>query len=220
MNGRPRSAGATDLEDAEIVERVLAGERDLYRLLVQRYEGSLYRVARAMVLDADVADDLVQDAFVRAYVNLARCRDPRRFRFWLLSTLRNRALDHVKARRRQDVSLSDARVRSRVDSRAPEHADPAERLALEGLLSRALARLSQPLREAFVLRHVEECTFEEIAELLGTGTSAVKMRVHRARRQLQEWIEAEEEARRAPSRDPGRATPAGPAPRGHSAPSL
>jgi RNA polymerase sigma-70 factor (ECF subfamily) len=70
--------------------------------------------------------------------------------------------------------------------------DPAESVALQGALERALERLSPPLREAFVLRHVEQCSFEEVARQLGTGVSAVKMRVHRARQQLAEWLQESE----------------------------
>jgi RNA polymerase sigma-70 factor (ECF subfamily) len=180
--------------DAELIERVLAGERDLYRVLVQRYQRSLFRVAYTMVLDRDTAEDLVQDAFVRAYVNLARCRNRARFRYWLLSTLRHRALDHVKEKRRQDVSLSDEHVLRRVEGVAAP-ADPAEGMELRGALAAALESLSPPLREAFVLRHVEQCSFEEVARLLGTGVSAVKMRVHRARQQLAELLEGEGEGK-------------------------
>src|SRR5688500_306930 len=94
----PRQAHAAlaALGDAELIERVLAGERECFQPLVQRYQESLYRVACALVLDPDAAADIVQDAFVRAYANLARCHDRRRFRFWLLATLRNRGLDYLK----------------------------------------------------------------------------------------------------------------------------
>jgi RNA polymerase sigma-70 factor (ECF subfamily) len=190
-DGRPTAAGAEALDDAELVGRVLRGEGDLYRVLVRRYQAPLSRVAYSMVPDRDVAEDLVQDAFVRAYASLARCKDRRRFRFWLLSTLRHRALDHIKEKRRRDLSLSDEGVLRHVESAATAPADLAERSELRHALLRALDRLSPALREAFVLRHVEEHSFEEIADLLGTGVSAVKMRVHRARQQLQEWLTPE-----------------------------
>ena len=184
-------AAAALLSDAELVDRVLAGEHDFYQALVQRHQESLYRVAFSMALDEDVAADLVQDAFVRAYANLARCQDRRRFRFWLLATLRNRGLDYLKEKRRRDASLSDENVLRRVESSDVEIRDPAERLALRRALDTALERLSPQLREAFVLRHVEQCSIEEVAELLGIGLSAVKMRLHRARLQLQDWLAAE-----------------------------
>ena len=189
----PRQAHAAlaALGDAELIERVLAGERECFQPLVQRYQESLYRVACALVLDPDAAADIVQDAFVRAYANLARCHDRRRFRFWLLATLRNRGLDYLKERRRRDVSLSDEAVVRRAEVHDAGGADTAERVALRSALAAALARLSPAIRETFVLRHVEQWSIEEIAELLGLSESAVKMRLHRARLQLQTWLEAD-----------------------------
>jgi RNA polymerase sigma factor (sigma-70 family) len=179
------------LSDADLIERVLAGEPDCFQPLVQRYQASLYRVACALVLDPDAAADIVQDAFVRAYANLARCHDRRRFHFWLLATLRNRGLDYLKERRRRDLSLSDDAVVRRAELTDLVASDAAERIALRRALDAALARLSPPLRETFVLRHVEQWSVDEIAELLGLTESGVKMRLHRARLQLQDWLEAD-----------------------------
>lgn len=192
MSEPPWSAGAAALlGDAELIERILAGERELFQALVQRYQDSLYRVALSLSLDDDVAADLVQDAFVRAYANLARCHDRRRFRFWLLATLRNRALDWLKEKRRRDASLSEEAVVRKVESSSVGQADLGERLVVRRALEAAMAKLSPQLREAFVLRHLEQCTVEEVAELLGIGVSAVKMRLHRARQQMQELLTAE-----------------------------
>jgi RNA polymerase sigma-70 factor (ECF subfamily) len=184
-------AASALLSDAELIERVLAGEHDCFQPLVQRYQESLFRVACALVLDPDAAADLVQDAFVRAYANLARCHDRRRFRFWLLATLRNRGLDYLKERRRRDLSLSDDAVVRRAELSDTGGADAAERIRLRRALDAALARLSPPIRETFVLRHLEQWSIEEIAELLGLTESAVKMRLHRGRLQLQGWLEAD-----------------------------
>lgn len=180
------------LSDAELIERVLAGERDFYGAIVQRYQDMMFRVAYAIVLDEEAAADMVQDAFIRAYTNLARCRDRRRFRVWLLATLRHRALDYLRERRRRDASLSDDAVRRAAERRAAEAGGTeAERYALRRELDAALMQLTEPLREAFVLRHIEQCAYDEIAELLGVTVSAAKMRVQRARAQLKDWLEAD-----------------------------
>lgn len=179
---------AAVMGDAELVERVLAGEHDCYRFLVERHQESLFRVAYSLVLDDDVAADLVQDAFVRAYVSLARCRDRTRFRVWLLATLRNRGLDYLKEKRRGDLSLDADGVVPRAEALGARTDPGDERQALRTVLEAALARLSEPLRDAFVLRHIEQLSVEETASVLGTSISAVKMRVHRAREQLQAWL--------------------------------
>lgn len=189
MSGRPADLGmAALMSDAELVARVLDGDRDSYQFLVQRHQESMFRVAHALVLDDDVAADIVQDAFVRAYVNLARCRDRSRFRVWLLATLRNRGLDYLKEKRRGDLSLEADGVARRAEMLGAHTHGHDERHALRTALEEALARLSEPLREAFVLRHIEQLSVEETAGVLGTSVSAVKMRVHRAREQLQGWL--------------------------------
>jgi len=176
--------------DADAIARVLAGDGALYQVLVARYQESLFRIAYSMVRDSDIAADMVQDAFVRAYVNLARCRNRERFRVWLITLLRNRVLDHLKEKRRRDASLSDDDVLRRAEAYPVRAAESDERYALRTLMEDALTRLSEPLREAFVLRHVEELPVAEVAQMLGTGVSAIKMRLQRAREQMQKTVGA------------------------------
>lgn len=187
---RVTAAAAALMSDAELIAHVLGGDQDCYQLLVQRHQESMYRMAWSLVSDADAAADIVQDAFVRAYVNLARCRDRERFRVWLLATVRNRALDWLKEKRRGDLSLSDDAVVRRAESLAHAPAEQ-ESYELRTALETALSQLSQPLREAFVLRHVEQLSVEDAAQVLGTSPSAIKMRVMRAREQLQSALALE-----------------------------
>lgn len=191
MTGRG-SADSGASADADVVERVLRGDVDAFQLLVRRHQVAAFRLCNALVLDTDAAADLVQDALVRAFVNLARCREPERFRVWLMRIVRNRSFDYLRERRRGDVSLSDQGVLTRVDAATHHEPDDLARIEFRTALDRALAQLSQPLREAFVLRYVEELSTEEVAEVLGTGVSAVKMRVQRARLQLQRLLEERE----------------------------
>jgi RNA polymerase sigma-70 factor, ECF subfamily len=167
------------LSDGEIAQAVLAGDGDLYGVLIQRHQDALHRIAWSMVQDTDTAADLVQDAFIRAYQNLGRCRDLHRFRVWLMAMLRNRCLDHLKERRRQDVPLD----------LVPDVQDERQRGALSVLAERtelqdALDALPPTLREAFLLRHVEDMDYEDMAQLLGSTVAGVKMRVSRAREAL------------------------------------
>ena len=179
--------GDRSVSDAVLVEAVLGGDPDRYQELVRRHQASTFRVACSFVADPDVAADLVQDAFVRAYVSLRRCRDPERFHVWLLAMVRNRALDYLKEKRRTDLSLSDDAVMRRAERSGALETQPRE-YELRTALEAALSRLSQPLREAFVLRHVEQLSVDDTAAVLGTSASAVKMRVMRAREQLQEGL--------------------------------
>jgi len=170
---------------------VLRGDTAHYEVLVRRYQEALYRHAFGMVADGDVAADLVQDSLVKAYARLGTC-DPDRFAAWLFRILRNRCKDHLKSRRRRDIPLLDDGPLA-----APSRDDPSRALEREEAgtaLARALARIPESQREAFLLKHVEGRSYEEMAELLDTGISALKMRVMRARDALRELLRDERSA--------------------------
>jgi RNA polymerase sigma-70 factor, ECF subfamily len=179
--------------DADLLERILGGDTELYELLVERYQERLYRFALGSVREPDAAADLVQDTLVKAYASLSSCRDRDRFGAWLFRILRNRCIDYRKEHRRRDVPLDD-RTAFSSSSGLPDH--DAERAQLRDQLEKALATLPDGQREAFLLKHVHGMGYDEIAELLGVGTSALKMRVARAREALQsvlstQWYERE-----------------------------
>jgi RNA polymerase sigma-70 factor (ECF subfamily) len=169
-------------DDAEAIARVLDGEKQQFEHLVRRYQQVLYRHAVFMVLDHDVAADMVQDAFVRAYLNLRQCRDHSRFRAWLFQTLRNRCLDHLKDASRRNVRLEDAPEPLLDDADGP--AEVAARNETRTRIRRALSCLSPALREAFVMHYVDGMPYETMAELLDASVSALKMRTLRAREAL------------------------------------
>jgi RNA polymerase sigma-70 factor (ECF subfamily) len=167
--------------DAAAIARVLEGNAQAFAELVERYQGVLYRHAVAMVLDHDVAADMVQDTFVRAYCSLRECREPARFRAWLCQTLRHRCFDHLKDVRRRTVRLEDA---GPIADPAGEPGAGIEREQLRAGLEQALQDLPDLLRETFVMHYVEGLPYETMADLLGASVSALKMRASRAREQL------------------------------------
>src|SRR5881296_407937 len=167
--------------DAELVRRVLGGDTGAYAALVARYRDRLGRYAVHMLGDRQDAEEALQDAFVRAYRSLARCDDPERFGAWLYGILVNRcrttggrAARRARLFVRNDAALSGVALPS-----------PAERAEWDDTVRRALARLAPGYPEAVLLQHVEELEYEEMAQLTGAGISALKMRVKRAREQLQ-----------------------------------
>ncbi|HYH81539.1 MAG TPA: RNA polymerase sigma factor [Longimicrobium sp.] len=170
--------------DAELIRRILAGERELYAGLVMRYQDTLFRHAAAMVADRDAAADLVQESFVKAFTRLHTC-EPDRFGAWVFRILRNRCKDWLKNRRQHTTPLLAD------DHAAPDGDDPVrtlERTELGRVVEAALLRLPAAQREAFLLKHVDGLSYEEMAERLETGVSALKMRVMRAREALQEIL--------------------------------
>lgn len=167
--------------DARIVARVLKGDREGFAELVRRHQAALYRHARGMGLDPDGAEDMVQEALVKAYSGLAECRDPDRFRAWIFRILRNGCLDHLKNVRRKNVSLEVAD-----DGQEFFGAEAPTELRHE--LDDALDRLSPLLREAFLLKHEAGYSYDELAGIADSTASAMKMRVHRAREELRSLL--------------------------------
>lgn len=174
--------------DAVVVARVLDGDRDAFRILVRRHQDMLYAHAMRMTGRGDVAADIVQASLVKAYTSLDRCRNPDKFGAWAFRITANRCKDYLKNVRRKDVALEDAApVAGALD---PE--DDLERSELRRRLDGALARLPEDQREAFVMKHEEGRSYNEMAELLDTSVGALKMRVHRARDMLQELLVEED----------------------------
>jgi RNA polymerase sigma-70 factor (ECF subfamily) len=170
--------------DAEIVRRVRAGDQSAYAVLVARYRARLGRYAVHMLGDTGDAEEALQDAFVRAYRSLGSCRDDAQFGAWLFGILVNRCRTAGRrAARRQRLF-----VRDEVSLARAQAAEPVEQADWDDTVRRALDRLAPALREAFLLKHVEELEYDEMSRLTGAKVSALKMRVLRAREQLRSLL--------------------------------
>lgn len=183
---RPMPEGA-EPSDGEAVARVLAGDREAFRVLVRRHQDMLFGHALRMTGQGDVAADIVQASLIKAYTNLDRCKNPERFGAWAFRIVANRSKDYLKNVRRRDVALD-------VAPPTPGDEDPERDLDRERLRSRldaALAGLPPEQREAFVMKHEEGRSYEEMAELLDVSVGALKMRVHRAREALMKVLAEE-----------------------------
>jgi RNA polymerase sigma-70 factor (ECF subfamily) len=172
--------------DAQVVRDVLAGDRDAYRLLVRRYGDTLYGHALRMSGSPDDAADLAQRALVQGFKRLHTCREPERVGAWLFRIVANLCKDHQRSRRRQDVPLGAwaGVVRGGPDPEADAQASETRRRVW-----RALDALTPEQREAFVLKHVEGRSYEEIAAVMDLSVASLKMRVHRAREALKGLLE-------------------------------
>jgi len=171
-----REGGETD--DAEVIARVVAGDRDLFRVLVARY-GVLAKRTALLYGAASDADDVVQEAFVAAYQALPRFRAGEPFRPWLLRIVVNRSHNAVRARNRAQ-SLADRAVGW--DSGALMSDPAAEALGVErrDALVQALAGLPEPDREVLVARFLLDLSEADAALVLGVPKGTVKSRTARA----------------------------------------
>jgi RNA polymerase sigma-70 factor (ECF subfamily) len=183
-----------DPEDAALVARAVAGDRAAFRALYDRHRPAVHRVARAFAtLDPDDAEDVVQDAFVRAFGSISKLVQPGRFGPWLLAITRNRVLSRLGRRRAveklaEDLSL-EAETLAEDRASVPEPGAEAE---LE-LVRKIVAELPEgPEKETVRLFYVEgELTARQIAERLGVGKSAITMRLERFRAKVKRRVLAE-----------------------------
>ncbi len=173
--------------DAELVRDALAGSQAAYHTLVARYASAAINVAARLVHDRAVAEELAQDAFVRAFARLDSYDPERRFSAWFFRVLHNLVIDHLRRRRVETVSL-DALTADGYsgppDTGTASPEDELERRGLAAALEDALGRLRQEYREVVVLRYQQGLTVEEVAETLDLPEGTVKTFLHRARKEL------------------------------------
>lgn len=181
-----------DWSDEQVVTRVLAGDKALYELLMRRYNRLLYRVARSILRDDAEAEDVMQDAYVRAYQHLGSFEGRAKFATWLTRIAVHEAL--ARSRKRSRFQLLDSGDEFNGDiMKAATSADRTpEQQAYDRELSQALEKailaLSEDYRVVFILRDVEGMSTEETAEGLNLTPENVKVRLHRARAALRKQL--------------------------------
>jgi RNA polymerase sigma-70 factor (ECF subfamily) len=161
--------------DAELVHRAQHGDLDAYADLVTRYRAGMQRYALHLLGNKEEAEEALQDSLLRAYRSIRRCQQPERFRSWLTMILVNRC--------RTRLTRGPAEIRESEREQALGNASvppSVDQNAWGEEIHRALGVLAGDQREACLLRHVEEFSYEEMAELTGASVSALKMRVSRA----------------------------------------
>ena len=186
-------AAWADISDSEIVERVRAGETALYEILIRRYNQRLYRVARSILRNDVDAEDVMQEAYVRAYEHLSQFASEAKFSTWLTKIAIHEALARLRhSGRTADLdSMLDGNLQltTQVTSRTPDPERQAYGEELRLVLERAIDELPEIYRLVFVLRTVEGLAVAETAACLDVGPEVVKTRLHRARSLLRKHLE-------------------------------
>lgn len=181
----PQQDGASD---AELIARILAGDKVLYTVLMRRHNQRIFRVVRGIIVQDDEAEDVVQQAYFIAFAKLAQFRGDAEFSTWLIRIAVNEAYGRLRKREKhRTVSLVE--TAHEVDGASkPTPEDEASRHEMTKLLEDQIDLLPENLRVAFVLRDVEELNTAETALALDISEEAVRVRLHRARQLLQERL--------------------------------
>lgn len=175
------TARSSAAPDAALVRSVLNGDAHAFTILVDRHAPACLRLATRMLQNRHDAEDVTQQTMLRAYQALVRYDEREQFRAWLFAILLNRCRTSAQLRSRRWNLVSPG-----LDD-APEVAvlPDIAGAELRDDIAKALAELDVPHREAFLLKHVEQLSYEEMATATGVGVSALKMRVKRACERLQ-----------------------------------
>jgi RNA polymerase sigma-70 factor (ECF subfamily) len=193
------SVESTAESDVVAVERTLAGDRDAFRVLVERHSRNVYGLAYRMTGNQHDSEEVVQEAFLRAYQKLSQFASRANFGTWVYRIAANYAIDRMRQKKTEDSNRAlparETEEGAEVDlmSSVPDAAPSPERLAQSGQLAvemrRALRQLTPAERTAFVMRHWGGSGIEEIADVLKSSTSAAKNTVFRSVQKLRKALE-------------------------------
>ena len=182
-------------EESILVDAARAGDIGAFESLVRRYDRNVFRIAQHITQNREDAEDVVQDAFLKAYQNLGQFQGQSKFYTWLVRIAVNEALMRLRRRRPERMVSIDEDVKTEQDSMPREIADwspnPEQlytQLELKEILGKTIQGLAPSFRTVFVLRDVEGLSTEETASALELSVPAVKSRLLRARLQLRERL--------------------------------
>jgi RNA polymerase sigma-70 factor (ECF subfamily) len=186
-------AGFEASSDEEIVERVKSGDTALYEIIMRRYNQRLYRVARAILHDDAEAEDVMQDAYVRAYQHLDQFAGRAAFSTWFTRIAVHESLSRLRSRQRNqqlqtEDSGQDGEPYMNVVETSPDPEQSASRAELGQLLEETVLGLPEQYRTVIILRDIEGLSTAETAAALELTEDNVKVRLHRGRAMARGWI--------------------------------
>lgn len=185
--------GAAEAGDMTLVRRALARDPDACRAIIKNHNQRLYRIARGVVRNDAEAEDIVQEAYVRAFASLGAFRGEASLSTWLSRIVINEALGRLRKRRRLVAMPEDPEERIIQFPLNPSD-DPERTMAqrqILGLVERAMDSLPDVYRTVFIARVIEGLSIEETADLLGIRPETVKTRLHRARALVRKALDDE-----------------------------
>src|SRR5438270_6239223 len=183
-----------ELNDAAVVAQVLTGDREAFRVLVERHSRNIFKAVYRMTNNQEDADEIVQETFLRAYKSLDRFQERSSFYTWVYRIAMNRTLDFLSVKKpKQTVQISDnpdpeeGEIQLASDSPGPERALLSSEL--KSSIAKAMLLLTPTEKVAFTLRHMEGRSIEDVSEALGVRNVAARNTVFRAVKKLRIALE-------------------------------
>ena len=178
------------LTDEEVVSRVCEGDSALFELLMRRHNQRIYRTVRAILRSDDDVEDVMQQAYLNAYLHLKQFAVNSRFSTWLTRIAVNEALGRRRKGERETGEGDDAVMISLVESNTPDPEHQASAAELRGVLEQEISLLPSAFRAVIVMRDVEGMSTAETADVLDISEDLVKQRLHRAHTMLRDNLYA------------------------------
>lgn len=179
--------------DSEVVTNILAGDRELYRYLVDKYSLMIFHVVRSFEKNEEEVKGIVQEIFVKAYTKLDTFGNRAKFSSWIYSIALNHCRDYAKNIRRKNSRFSELEE-SFIDKKESAELQPDESIEQDEskhALFKAIEKLSPEQSEPLLMKYRDGMSYKAISELLNVSESALKVRVHRARAELKQLLEQE-----------------------------
>lgn len=177
------------MADADAVRGVIAGNREMFEVIVRRYNSQLYRVGMAYLRDHAQTEDSMQNAYMKAFLNLRDFRDNAAFATWLTRIMINECLMHLRRKKRFILeAIDDVEVRPERVLRAEPASDGLALQEIKTLLEQTIQTLPRAHRVVYLLREVQQLSTEETARCLGLSPANVKVSLHRAREGLKRQL--------------------------------
>ncbi len=178
-------------KENQTIQSILKGDRDAYALIVDAYKDRIFNLAYRMTGHYEDANDLAQDTFIRAFANLQRFDNQKQFFTWLYAISLNIIRNHLKKSKRDHYNENEYEHNENKISINDENNPERDLMAKEeaGNLELCIRRLPAEMKEAVILRFYQGMPFDDIADIMAISLSAVKMRVYRGLKQLEELLE-------------------------------
>jgi len=190
LEGRPGAfSGSLMNSSADLVSRACRGDQEAFRLIFERYSRPVISFIYDQVGDRELAEELAQETFVRAYRSLQSLREEAKLSTWLFGIAKNVARESVRSdiKRRQQVDLDDEHVLDLSDQ-GPVPVDQLLDKELNQVVQRSLALLDEDKRTVFTLKVFHQCSYEEISEITGFSIPKLKTDLHRARAEMRQRV--------------------------------
>ena len=193
------SLDLANLPDADVVALAQQGREPAYRELLRRYERPVFSLIFRMVRDRETAEDLAQETFIKVLNHIDRYRPEFKFSSWLFKIANNITIDHLRRRHLDTISIEGSpdavtgesmrATAVTVKSAGESPLEEMESKELGAAIEAAIAKLRPEYRACIILRHVEDYSYDEIAEIVKLPLGTVKTYIHRARQELREHLE-------------------------------